>query len=441
MNETCMAQSATSEACAQCLARSWLLGRLGARLDHRTREPGLLWELLALDNEALIDAIGGRRRAEFHEDLRRFEEMRHFEEARCLEKRNRLEEPKASMSSATTTSEEHPRVHSVCQHQEDYPGALAIDAPSTPCPCVRVCGSLERANETLRGGVAIVGTDRASDYGMEVAMSLARQLTYAGVGVNVVFGEGIALAALRGSLEAGGAPLATMGGDVGRCSPSSCAGVYRRMSRGDGCLVSQLPPGTPRRRWSTLAAGRVIVLAASMTVVVELERDAPALAYVELARSEGKPVGAVPGRLTSLAASGANDLLRDGAILIRDVHDVLDALCRAGAAQRASASHPYPHLRPPMWSFDPEISTPTGSHGLRPSALAPSGPSPAARVTLEAIGAGSDTLAKLADAGMAQAATALALAELELCGLVVRGDGGRYLPSLQAGALVGGAAR
>jgi DNA processing protein len=397
-----------SEACLPCLRRGWLLRRLGARLDRRRRDPQLLWDLLALGDESLIEAIGGRRRRELHEEHRRFD--------------------------GSTTATPSGGARAVCRHHGHYPACLAAGLsaadvpPAAPWPCLYALGAIDRAQDALGRGVAIVGTRRASDYGMHVAHTLAHDLAQAGVEVSVVFGEGVAFAALSGALQAGGAPLAMMAGCIDRCSPASCAAAFRRVGE-EGCLLAQLPPGSPGRRWSSLLACRTILLASAMTIVVELERDAGELACVAEARSKGKPVGAVPGRLTSPGAGGTNDLLREGAVLVRDAHDALAALHGVSALDVSpdrSASR--------IGARSSPASPRGGAHSRR------SGPRLRAHVQtmLQAVDAGRDTLAKLAESDMAYTETVLALAELELEGLLVRGDGGRYLPSLRAERLTAG---
>src|ERR1700677_1207436 len=64
--------SATDGACRDCVRRSWLLGKLGARLDYRSREESRLLELLELEDEQLIEAIAGRRRSELKARWERF---------------------------------------------------------------------------------------------------------------------------------------------------------------------------------------------------------------------------------------------------------------------------------------------------------------------------------------------------------------------------------
>jgi DNA processing protein len=131
---------------------------------------------------------------------------------------------------------------------------------------------------------------------------------------------------------------------------------------------------------------------------VEAHEHPAELLHARLAAAAGTPVAAVPGRVSASAARGPHQLLRDGALLVSDPQDVLDALYGVGV-QRAAVSRP--------------------AQGGRLQAV------------LEQVGSGNDTVAKLT-AGEALTGTPaqemlVALAELELGGAVARGDGGRYV--------------
>src|SRR5207302_721325 len=94
--------------------------------------------------------------------------------------------------------------------------------------------------------------------------------------------------------------------------------------------VSELPPGTGAWRWEFPARNRIIAGLSAMTVVVEAGHHSGALVTARFARELGRPLGAVPGRVTAPQAAGCNALLADGALLIRGPQDVLDHLFGAG---------------------------------------------------------------------------------------------------------------
>jgi DNA processing protein len=246
--------------------------------------------------------------------------------------------------------------------------------------------------------VAIVGTSRATDYGIELARALARGLAVSGVTIAGQAGDGIGRAAQEGALQAGEAALIVLPGGVDVAAPARHRSLLERIGR-DGVAVSELPSGTQPRRWATAAAQRIMVALADVAVIVEAQDSARELRAARLAERLGRPVAAVPGRVSSPASAGSNALLRDGATLVRGPGDVLDLLnCEGG--------RPEAH-RTARDRLEPDL-----------------------REVLARVGDGLDTAEKLTG-GAADAGQLLqALSELELLGLLARGDGGRYVPRL-----------
>jgi DNA processing protein len=285
-------------------------------------------------------------------------------------------------------------VETVSRHSPGYPPAL--EGPGAP-RTLYVLGGRERLARLTTGPVvAIVGSERASDYGMEMARSLARGLAVTGVTIVSGFANGIAAAAHAGALETDGPTVTAMVGGVDVIAPAGRRGLYERVIA-SGCAIATAPCGMAQHRWSAIARARTVAALAALTIVVEAGAQPWELRSAHLAQALGRTVAAIPGRVTSPASRGTNALLAQGAPLVRGAADALDLL-----------------------------------HGVRPGQLdAPSLPSklsPHLRATLERVGAGADTPGKLARAGEDPGETLLALAELELMGLLGRGDGGRYVP-------------
>lgn len=358
--------------CPQCERRAWLLEKLGMRLDFRARDLTCLWSLLELSDSDLIDAIGGGRRAELHRSYETWQ---------------------------TNEEQTDQDVERICRHHTAYPACLNNDAlsPST----LAVCGGLDRLKDALaQKVVAVVGTRKATDYGMELARELARGLASCGLTVASGVGEGIASAAQAGVLEAGVAPLGVMTGGPRRCSPKWCEPLYRRVVA-EGCAISEqvfLRHGRARSWWSP-AADRTLALLSDLTIVVEAGEHPREFACARVAWTRGRHVAAIPGRVTSPASQGTNGLLMNGARLVRSAEDALDVLYGVGESQ---ASDQY--IEPV--SLEPRLAQ-----------------------VLAGVADGKDTVDKLTGGDTEPGQLALALAELELKGLLMRGDGGRYLPS------------
>ena len=386
-----MSNETAVEACQECLRSTWLLSELGGRLDYCCRDESRLLELLALDDVQLIAAIGGRRRQELRERWEQFE----------------LEEPAARPFSAKAGV-----VERVCRHCTGYVEVLRADQ-GTP-RLLHVMGGAKRLGTLMaRPAVAIVGSERPTDYGMEMARSLARGLAASGVTIVSGFANGIAVAAHAGALEAQGPAVAVMAGGVDVVKPAGRRGIYERVTA-SGCAVAELPCGYRQRRWCEPVRARTVAGLARLTIVIEADDSPRELIGARAARRLGQPVAAVPGRVTSPVSRGTNALLMEGSSLVRDPADALDLLYGVGVSELGTSEPD---------SFQPNVA-------LRPRTVLsePVKLKPRLQTVLEQVGSGRDTPGKLTSDGEDPGETMLALSELELMGLLGRGDGGRYVP-------------
>ncbi len=178
--------------------------------------------------------------------------------------------------------------------------------------------------------VAIVGARRASPYGREAAQQLALQLGTARIPVVSGMAFGVDAAAHRGALTAAGLTVAVLGGGANVAYPQGEAALHRRIIE-DGITVSEMPPGFRPQRWSFPARNRIIAALAEMTIVVQARGRSGALITAQMAGEElGRELGAIPGPINSELSRGPNDLLADGAVVVRDAQDVLDRLVGVG---------------------------------------------------------------------------------------------------------------
>jgi DNA processing protein len=284
-------------------------------------------------------------------------------------------------------------VESICRHDRDYPRALADNA----APWMLCVSDMQRFRALSAAPiVAIVGSLKATDYGIEMARSLARGLAASGVSVASSLSDGIAVAAQAGALEVNGKTLVVRESGLDVPCTVRTRELYKRVHK-DGCAVAELPCGFGARAnsWCHTARERILVGMAELTIVVEADGGPIDLLGAQIAKALGRRVAAIPGRVTSPVSRGTHSLLRDGAALIGGPADALELLGGGGGGES-----------PPQ---APELE-------------------PRLRATLEQVGAGRDTPAKLT-AGRADAGEVmLALSELEVMGLLARGDGGRYVP-------------
>ena len=304
-------------ACAACLRRSWLLSALGGPLDYCARDRARLLELLALADGELLAAVAGSRAAELRTAYERFDAGAHRRGGGELR--------------------HEAQVQTICRHRRGYPPML--DGPAAP-HMLAVAGAASRLVElTAAPVVAILGSRAPSDYGREVAWSLARGLAASGVTVAAGLTDGIAAAAHAGALDAGAGSVAVLGGGLGVSCPPRRRPLYERILR-HGCALSELPLDCAGRRWGPLASERIVVELSQLSVVVEAERTPADLAAAGIAHALGRTVAAIPGRVTSPLSRGTHALLMDGASLVRGPRDVLELLYSIGAPGSVGASSP-----------------------------------------------------------------------------------------------------
>lgn len=298
-------------------------------------------------------------------------------------------------------------------HEPDYPPALREVADAPPMLWAR--GDLALAR---RPAVAVVGARDASSLGLRMTRALARGLAEAGFAVVSGLARGVDAAAHEAAL-ASGTVAATAGGcDV--AYPPQNAGLMARMAE-MGLIVSEQPMGLQPQARHFPRRNRIVSGLAQAVVVVEAAARSGTLITARAALDQGREVLAVPGHPFDGRASGCNALIRDGAVLVRGVEDVLEALEAAGAA-RAPASGPAPPRGRPLGGMDaPRAPGPTPGAGpepapddaaLRAVILSLLGPSPAAEDQV------------IRDSGAPAERVLPELLALELEGLVERRPGG-----------------
>jgi len=369
-------------ACDQCLRRAWLLGRVAGYVERARRAQVRLRDILALEDEGLIAAVGAGDAATVKREWARFQ-------------------PQVMREQAGAAS-----LVSVCPHDgAGYPARLRGEAGAPRA--LFAAGPRARLAELLGDSsaappaVAIVGARRATADGLEVARGLGRGLAAAGVTVVSGMALGVDSAAHAGALEVGGPTVAVLASGANVPYPASKRHIHRALVERQSA-ISEMPPGFRPHRWNFPARNRTIAGIAEITVVVEAAQRSGSLITADFATQMGRDVAAVPGCVLAAQSGGTNALLRDGAILVRDTQDVLDALFDAGCVTS------------------------------RPSARASTAAAvvealePRLRDLLEEVETGSDSLEALTQApGGVQGAMA-GLAELEMLGVLRRVPGGRY---------------
>ena len=276
-----------------------------------------------------------------------------------------------------------------------YPRALAEldDAP----PLLTVKGDLKLLDRPL---VAIVGARNASAAACRFARQLAYDLGQQGVVAVSGLARGIDSAAHDGSFETG--TIGVIAGGLDVFYPPENEARQRAMSE-RGLVVAEMPPGTEPRARHFAYRNRIIAGLSAGTVVVEAAPRSGSLITARLAAEAGREVMAVPGSPLDPRAQGCNQLIRDGATLIQNAADVLEAV-RPIQPTLASPRAPFRPAEPQWLDGD------GGALGVVEELLGPS-PVPV------------DEIIRLS--GAPSGAVQMALLELDLAGRIERHAGGK----------------
>ncbi|MEY4305307.1 MAG: DNA-protecting protein DprA [Pseudomonadota bacterium] len=282
----------------------------------------------------------------------------------------------------------------------DYPQALMplSDAP----PVLWARGNLDLLHRPM---VAMVGARNASSLGLRMARRLAEGLGQGGQVVVSGLARGIDTAAHEAALDTG--TVAVMAGGVDVTYPEENAELARQIAA-KGCLLSEQPMGLVPQTRHFPARNRIISGLSRAVVVVEAAARSGSLITARDAADQGREVLAVPGHPFDARAAGCNNLIRDGAPLVRHAADVAEAL---GLVAPDQADLPAPVLpalpgpEAPRRSFSDLAAV----HG---QILARLGPSPLAEDQL------------IRDLALPPSVLTPALVSLELDGRIARAPGG-----------------
>ena len=226
----------------------------------------------------------------------------------------------------------------LCWGAEGYPAAL-LDLPDAP-PVLWALGDTALLN---RPSVALVGARNASSLGLRMARRLAEGLSGAGQVVVSGLARGIDAEAHQAALEGG--TVAVMAGGVDVIYPTENTELAAAI-RAKGCLISEQPMGLEPQARHFPQRNRLVSGLARAVVVVEAAARSGSLITAETALDQGREVMAVPGHPFDARAAGCNQLIRDGARLVRHAGDVLEALGLERRVRAADLSPPPPPQLP-----------------------------------------------------------------------------------------------
>lgn len=170
--------------------------------------------------------------------------------------------------------------------------------------------------------VGVVGTRKASAYGLKAAQTLGGQIAACGGLVVSGMAAGIDAMATQGALQQGRPAVGVLGCGVDRVYPVSNRKLFMEMEQ-QGCLISEYPPGDTPERWHFPQRNRIISGLCCGVLVVEAPENSGALITARQALEQGRDVFVVPGNIGVSTSVGSNALLKEGAQAVTSGWDVL----------------------------------------------------------------------------------------------------------------------
>ena len=287
----------------------------------------------------------------------------------------------------------------VCLGEPEYP-ALLRAADGSP-PVLAIMGKAEQLN---RPSVAIVGARNASLAGIKFARHIASELGRAGFTVVSGIARGIDTAAHEASLDTG--TIGVFAGGLDRPYPKENRPLMRRIVDGNGCLVSEMPFGWEPRAIDFPRRNRIVAGLSLGLLVVEAASRSGSLISARLAGEMGRLVFAVPGSPLDPRATGTNQLLKEGSLLVTEAADIIEVLRPLDARVRQIGGLD-------IHEEIPDMSTDSPSEGERERIVEALGPTPI----------GVDDI--IEHTGASPGSVQLVLLELDLAGRLERHSDGR----------------
>lgn len=224
------------------------------------------------------------------------------------------------------------RVHVVMRGEAGYPGRL-MQIPHPPhLLFVWGDGNLDDACS-----FAVVGTRKATQYGLANTRSISRELAQAGVCIVSGLALGVDAAAHRGALDAVGRTVAVLGGALDRFYPAQNRSLMHAIIGSGGSVVTEYPLGMAPTKYSFLHRNRIIAGMTLGVLVTEGAKRSGALRTAENALDYGREVFALPGDVRSEGSQLPHMLIRDGAQICTCAGDILDTMTMTSAFAQAAS--------------------------------------------------------------------------------------------------------
>ena len=205
----------------------------------------------------------------------------------------------------------------VAYYDKNYP-KLLLNTGHAPLTLV-VNGSLPAGEDKI----AIVGSRKASAYGVSAAKQVAADLSRAGFAIVSGGAKGVDTAAHQGALAENGRTVAVFGCGIDICYPKENKKLYEAIVGEGGALVTEYLPGDPPAPWRFPARNRIISGLSKGVLVVEAGKKSGSLITADFAAEKGREVYCVPGSIYSPGSAGVHNLIKEGAKLADQPEDII----------------------------------------------------------------------------------------------------------------------
>lgn len=210
-------------------------------------------------------------------------------------------------------------IHIITRDETAYPRHLleAYDAPIL----LYVWGEITAKD---RHAISVVGSRRASIYGINATRKLTYQLAHAGFTIISGLARGIDTAAHEAALAAKGRTIAVVGSGLARLYPPENLILAEKIADGNGAVISEFPLHKAPDKQTFPMRNRIVAAWCQALLVTECPAWSGSLITANLASDYGKPIFAVPGPIDKASSAGCHQLIRDGATLVSDASHIID---------------------------------------------------------------------------------------------------------------------
>lgn len=232
--------------------------------------------------------------------------------------------PRLNSGSVTAALRQGVRIDARLLLPGDSLWPVGVDDLGDHAPIALWVRGTDDALSSIAHSLALVGARAATGYGEHVTMEASAGLVDRGFAIVSGAAYGIDGMAHRSALASKGQTIAFLAGGVDRFYPSGHDSLLSRMVE-SGAVITELPPGAQPTKWRFLQRNRLIAAASQATVVLEAGWRSGSLNTAAHAAALGRPLGAVPGPVTSPASAGCHRLIREfDAVCVTSAEDMAE---------------------------------------------------------------------------------------------------------------------